>query len=313
MSEPHDEQPDPVRGLGTWLELVRLPNLFTAMADPAMGMVFVFGGLPAVRLDVLALLLIASSCLYAAGVVLNDLFDIEVDRRERPDRPLPSGRISRRAAVLLAGELMLIGLAAAWLAAALVGHLLPGIVAIGLAGCIFAYDALLKRTPVGPLGMGACRMLNVLLGMSIVPAPWHTEHWLVAGGMGLYITGIAWFARTEAGQSRRLPLAMALAVMISGIALMAAFPRFFDRLGYLLQSNWHMLMGVLGALIAWRCLRAVAEPNANRVQMAVKHAILSLVILDAAVCLYVGGQEPAMLVLLLLIPAAYLGRWIKMT
>ena len=37
-------------------------------------------------------------------MVLNDVFDAEVDAREQPDRPIPSGRVSRRAAALLAGD-----------------------------------------------------------------------------------------------------------------------------------------------------------------------------------------------------------------
>ena len=40
------------------------------------------------------LLLLASACLYCGGMVWNDYFDREQDRRERGDRPIPSGKVA---------------------------------------------------------------------------------------------------------------------------------------------------------------------------------------------------------------------------
>ena len=84
--------PRPPSRLLAWLQLMRLPNVFTAMADVAMGFLFTHPSLE--PLGVFCLLLLSSSCLYTAGMVLNDVFDLEMDRRERPQRPLPSGRMS---------------------------------------------------------------------------------------------------------------------------------------------------------------------------------------------------------------------------
>src|SRR5205807_5536293 len=91
----------------TYAQLVRLPNLFTAFADILLGALAT--GSVRERRDQIALLLIASGCLYCGGMVWNDFFDIEQDRRERPDRPLPSGRISRVAAGWLGVGLLLAG------------------------------------------------------------------------------------------------------------------------------------------------------------------------------------------------------------
>src|SRR5262245_28722487 len=74
-----------------YAQLVRLPNVFTALADIALG-ALVTAALPA-HWPAFVLLLLASACLYSAGMVWNDYFDLEQDRRERPFRPLPSGRI----------------------------------------------------------------------------------------------------------------------------------------------------------------------------------------------------------------------------
>src|SRR5947208_1792551 len=45
----------------------------------------------------------------------------------------------------------------------------PGILAVLLAGAILLYDGVLKGTWAGPVAMGTCRFLNVLLGLAAVP------------------------------------------------------------------------------------------------------------------------------------------------
>src|SRR5947208_9514410 len=80
-----------------YAQLVRLPNLFTAFADIGLGWLGTLAlGAGTAGWPGFVLLLAASGCLYSAGMVWNDFFDVEQDRRERPFRPLPSGRISRR-------------------------------------------------------------------------------------------------------------------------------------------------------------------------------------------------------------------------
>jgi len=302
--------------LRAYLELVRLPNVFTAMADVAMGVLFVRAVAGPGDVATLGLLMGASALLYVAGVVLNDLFDYPRDLAERPERPLPSGRVSRRAAAWLGGEALVLGAMLAWAAAFLEGSLRPGLVGAILAASILLYDAAAKRTPAGPLVMGACRMLGVLLGMSVATGPWGGEHWVVAGGIGVFVTGITWFARNEAGRSRRVQLAGATLVMLGGIALLAWLPEQSERLIPRVARQpdlWRLMMAVLGALTAFRCLPAVLEPSRGNVQRAVGNAILSLVVLDAAVCFAVRGTGPAVGILLLLVPAMLAGRWIRMT
>lgn len=317
MNRPKAQIPPPST-LRAYLQLVRAPNLFTAMADVVMGFLFTHAAIGRGDAGVFALLMAASTLVYAAGVVLNDVFDFAVDFRERPERPLPSGRISLSLARWLGGELLVLGVALAWLAALLAGDVRPGLVGTGLAGCVVLYDAALKRTPLGPVAMGACRMLNVLLGMSAAAGPWRDEHWLVAGAMGTYIAGVTWFARTEAGQSKRRHLVPATSVILAGIGLLWVVPGRCDpaQLVSLLQEEpgrWTLLMAVLGAMIGFRCLRAVVEPVPYRVQMAVKQCILTLVILDAAACFVVRGIPGAVMVLVLLIPTVALGWWIEST
>ena len=302
--------------VGSYLELMRLPNVFTAMADVAMGFLFVQP--LAMQWDAwtLAVLLAASSLLYLSGVVLNDVFDLDIDRQERPERPLPSGRVSLFAARLLGWKLLVLGVLLGSGTVFLVGHFRPGIMAALLAACILLYDAWLKRTPIGPLAMGTCRAFNVLLGMSVLDAPLSTEHWLVAGGIVVYVMGVTWFARHETEPSSRVQLSLSTLVMAVGISLLAWFPHWSDRTIPHVQNDprhWYLLTGLLGLLIVWRCFWAVIEPVPARVRMAVAQCVLSIVMLDAVACYAIRGVFWAALILLLLLPAMFLGRWIEAT
>ena len=183
------------------------------------------------------LLIVASASLYLAGMVLNDVFDIELDREEQPYRPLPSGRISlrrcpaaglepaqhRRDACRRVRRSCLSRIPAAHADSLFIAWR-PALVAAGLAVLIVLYNAGLKRTILGPVAMGGCRTLNVLLGMSVLREDWRIEHWIVAAGVGVYIAGVTWFARDDARRSDRRQLTAAALVMLAGVALVGAMP-----------------------------------------------------------------------------------------
>src|SRR4029077_12222760 len=128
--------------------LVRLPNAFTAMADICLG-ALVTGALPE-RLAPFLFLLLASTCLYWSGMVWNDYFDLEQDKRERPFRPLASGRVPVEAAFRLGIVLFGLGLLGAaladWQNGVAWGSLTCAVV---LAAAILLYDSWLKRTWMG--------------------------------------------------------------------------------------------------------------------------------------------------------------------
>lgn len=308
----------PASKLSAYMQLLRLPNVFTAMADVAMGFVFVRGAMGLGPSDYVELVLLAAaSCsLYLAGTVLNDCFDYEADKQERPERPLPSGRIARSTATRLGWSLLVCGLILASATAFWIGSSRPVVVPMALVVCIVLYDGPLKRSMLGPMSpaplvMGGCRMLNVLLGMSATRSPWGSENWLVAAAIGVYIAGVTFFARGEARRSDRLRLLVGIVVMMLGITLLAQLPNYIPLT--ITPSRWRLFMTLMGALIAWQSLRAVINPSPRCVQMAVKQSILSLVMLDAAVVLGVAGPIPAVAVLALLVPTFVLGRWFYST
>src|SRR5688500_5061733 len=134
-----------------------------------MGFLFVRHSLE--PLGAFACLAAASALLYTAGMVLNDVFDIDIDREERPERPLPSGAISLAVAGTFGFTLLALGVVLGWIAGLVLGAdaaapWRSGLVATLLAALVVLYDVWLKRTPLGPIGMGLCRFANVLLGMS---------------------------------------------------------------------------------------------------------------------------------------------------
>jgi 4-hydroxybenzoate polyprenyltransferase len=308
--------------LRDYLELMRIPNVFTAMADVTMGFLFVQS--TDWRWSVwdswtLAALAAASCLLYMAGMVLNDVFDADLDSRQRPERPIPSGRVPLDSARRLGWRLLIAGVATGTAAAFFTGHLRPGVAAAVLAIAIVLYDAWLKRTPLGPVAMGACRTLNVLLGISAADVPLRAEHWLVAGAVGVYVAGVTWFARTESERSRRGPLLFGVFVMLLGIATLAWFPYWSHRAlpelwdTFVGIPRWWLLIISVAVFSVPRCLNAVADPTPGRVRIAVSQAILWIIILDAVACYAVRGIFWAGLILLFLVPATFLRNRLEMT
>ncbi|WP_422736391.1 SCO3242 family prenyltransferase [Micromonospora sp. WMMD729] len=138
-------------------ELVRAPAALSVPGDVVAGAAA--AGALSPRTPALAG---ASVLLYWAGMAANDWADRRLDAEERPERPIPSGRVTPTAALGLAAGLTAagVGLAAA------VGGRRAAALAVPLAATIWGYDLLAKNTAAGPAVMAACRGLDVLLGAS---------------------------------------------------------------------------------------------------------------------------------------------------
>src|SRR5262249_19180045 len=156
-----------------------------------------------------------------------------------------------------------------WLGAAAAGGLLGGAwwsastaLATLLVAAILLYDGWLKRTWAGPLAMGACRFLNVLLGLSLAPQPNAAPGGYVGRVVGVDSVGGTWFAGTEARESSRRGLSGAALVMLAGVLLALPLP------ALLAESAWPKgnallypyLLVAFGFLVGWPVYRAVSRP-----------------------------------------------------
>lgn len=260
----------------SYLQLLRLPNLPTAAADVLAG--YAVAGLPGT--GALLWLLPAGLALYAGGVVLNDAHDAALDAVERPERPIPSGQIGRGRAFVLGYALLGIGVAAAFAAGSVSGR-----IAMLLAAAVLLYDAWSKQRPLwGALNMGACRGLNLLLGVSAAPALLG-ECWHLALLPLAYVAAVTAVSRGEVHGGRRATGALALGLLYAvllGLLAMAWSPA---------VSGWALLPFLL--LLMFRVLppfwRAYLQPQPGPIRRAVQAGVLSLIVLDAAIAAGHGG------------------------
>jgi UbiA prenyltransferase family protein len=149
-----------VQQIKNYLTLVRFPNLFTLPSNILAGY-FSSNTYSQIEINTIILVILSSTCLYAAGVIFNDVADRKIDQKERPNRPIPSGKITQRNAMILALLLMAISITVSYLISAV-----TLIVVFILISTIMLYDFVLKNSLFGPAVMGATRVLNILLGAS---------------------------------------------------------------------------------------------------------------------------------------------------
>lgn len=299
-----------MKTLRTYCELIRLPNTFTAVADILAG--YWLASMTMRWSWQLGALLVASAALYSAGMIFNDLHDIETDRRERPGRPLPSGRIKTRNAKTLAVILSLVGVTAAALAGnrgeswagAVSPHNTTAIVALILLVFIVAYDFGLKSTPLGPVAMGACRGLNIFMPMTAVSSGFPDPQSIAAIALFVFITSVTYFGRHEVTRSTRGRLVIGTTGIIASL-LIAAVLVAWNRSG----DSYTLIVWLATSFLFVRvAFRAVRNPQPRMVQYAMKTFILGIIALDATFATAAAGWIAGAIVLALLIPSLVLGK-----
>lgn len=225
-----------------YAQLLRLPNTFTAMADPLAGWFAVGGGVPVWQLP---LLVGASACFYTSGIVFNDCFDYPLDSVEHPERPLPSGAVSLKTAWLLGSALMIVAL----VLAALAGPVPLGVGAF-LGAMIFFYNAWARRfAALRPLVLGTCRFANFLLGMRCLPV----RMWWMPATLGVYVTIITFLSRrgTNNPSFEQIIRGLLLGIIIIDAVLVLLSP-FGDWIGTLLVLSLLVPVIVLDRVFADR-------------------------------------------------------------
>ncbi|TWU41633.1 prenyltransferase [Novipirellula aureliae] len=317
-----------------WAQLVRLPNVFTVVADVSAGFLLVSQG-PEPLLAWL-LVVLAGVAFYWAGMILNDVFDLEIDRVERPNRPLPAGNICSIRARWIGWALLAIGILLGTLSGMLPNQThpttwLPAILSVVLAAAVYAYNGPLKNTPLAPSTMGFCRMLSFLLGTApvlILPhmsgEPFRDQYIIaIALGLGLYIMGITLMARDEATSpniaAEQSPnLKVGLVVMVIGAGVLAFAPRTalpdIQKTWYLSASrHFPFLIGMIVYPIVLRAYRCLRRPTPERIQMMIRSGILTIIPFSAAIAMLAAGPIWGLAIFTLIVPAFLLSAKLRMT
>lgn len=280
-----------------YLQLLRPANVVTAWADVLAG--GAVGGVAVTLADgpvlpqggSIAWLLVATTGLYGGGIVLNDVFDAGVDAEARPERPLPSGRASRRGAAMLGSILLLLGIGAAGQVT-----VASGLLAAAIAAGAVAYDGWAKdHVVLGPLAMGLCRGGNVLLGVSLVPALL-TSVWYLVFIPVAYVAAITAVGQGEVqGGTRRTGyLALGLVGTVLGALLSLGLKPDYEL--------WFAVpfVIVVGARVLPPFVRAARSPVPGPIQEAVEAGVTSIIPLNAVLAAGFGGWAYGLVVLALL-------------
>ena len=218
----------PARPLGlmrSYLELCRASNLPTVWTNTLAAVLLARRGEPfsAGALGAALAVGAALSLFYLGGMALNDVLDVEEDRRKKPQRPIPSGRISGAGAAVFASSLFGAGMA---LLLSLCGALatLSGLLLIGV---IYLYDRLHSRSAATVLLMAACRALVFITASLAVSGKVNQLVIYAAAAQFLYIVGLTAVARWEKARERSfhippIPWMLAAISLIDGVVMSLA-------------------------------------------------------------------------------------------
>lgn len=275
------------------LQLLRPANVVTAAAD-------VLAGAAAAGSHIQPWLIASTCCLYGGGIVLNDFFDRNLDAVERPERPIPSGRIGATSASTIGFILLGAGIAFASLANAA-----ACLIAIAISCSVLLYDIWGKHQKFfGPVNMGACRALNLLLGIATVPAAIATRLPLALLPL-VHIAAVTGVSRGEVRGGKREVALISLAAICAVVASLTII-------------GIHSLLALaIVALLAWRVIppfwRAYREPVPPLIRKAVRAGVLSLVLLNAAIAASFSNVLYSLIILGIAVLAALLARAFAVT
>lgn len=280
--------------------LARPANIITAYSDILAGYAAAAAATPAA----LPYLLLATTGLYGGGVVFNDVCDAELDAMERPERPIPSGTVSLAAATIFGAALLLAAVVTArrW-------SPLSGLLAAGTAIAALLYDRIGKHhAALGPVNMGLCRALNLLLGVT-AGGRISGLHSLLAAVPLCYIAGITSLSQGEVKGGTRV------AAILSGCWLGAGFVSFLVLVASQgVHAAWCLPFAIALLLrISGPFGRAFRSLTPEALRHAIKTGVLSLILLNASLAAVFAGPWYGVGVLLLYVPAMLLAKLFAVT
>ncbi|WP_132220567.1 UbiA-like protein EboC [Albibacterium bauzanense] len=286
---------------------MRPANIVTSVADVLAGIaisgIFLQESLTSATIGNIVLLCLATIGLYGGGIVFNDVFDYELDRVERPERVIPSGQLSLKGASTLGSSLLAFGIIMALLV-----NITAAWFAIFISISALVYNKWGKHhSLLGPPNMGLCRGLNLLLGVSILPAALNGI-WYVAVVPILYISAITMISRGEVHGSSKKPLYGAVALYSLVILMILAF-----------AWNRDMILFVIPFLVTFAfmifkpLIKAIKTPTGPAIGRSVKAGVMALILMNSAWAASTGAWSLAILIVFLLPLSLWLSRRFAVT
>lgn len=285
--------------LKAYLQLLRIPGIFTAISNVVMG--FMISQAPLQNQIMLIPLMISSGLLYLSGMVLNDYFDYGIDKAQRSSRPLPSGKISRRSALFLGVTFM----SCANLAVLSVGTQTIILSAI-ISTLILLYNIGLKSiAAIGVPILCAIRILNVLLGTTAVE--FDSNFVLVTIPLVFLIASLSVLGRIEIEVIRsKVLITSMILISLSIVSTLIII---------LSENNNHSYIVFLLLFIALNIYSSVKfiQKNSKSTQNKITHQLLSIIFLDATFVAAFSDLIYALMIAVLFIPAYLLTKRIYVT
>ena len=275
-----------------YLQLVRLPGIFTAFSNVLIGYFFSFSFNSEVIF--LPYLLATSGMLFCSGMIFNDYFDYNLDKKERSFRPLPSGKISKQNALLI-GFIFLI---LANISACFLGfHSL--IISLILSCMILFYNLKLKSISfLGILNLSVIRMLNILLGFSIIGISFEFIQYLFP--LGIFIVGISILAKNEIKSNlviyKKLNKIITI-ITITSVSILVITNFQFESL---------LFLGLFSFL-------SVYSLFFKKIQNQITFQLLLIILLDSILISFFVPLQFSILVSLLILPAYFISKKLYLT
>ena len=273
-----------------FFQLVRFPGIFTAFSNVLIGYFFSFN----LEIIYLPFLLAISGLLFCSGMIFNDYFDYSIDKKERSFRPLPSGKLSKSTALIIA----IVFLILANIFAFFIGSdtLLVSLI---LSSLVFFYNFKLKSFSfLGFLSLSIIRMLNVLLGFSINSISIEFLQYMIP--IGIFVFGISILAKNEMKSNlliyNKLNQIFVL-LTISFVSVLVINNFELDSLIFLLLFSFF----------------SVCSLFLKKIQNKITFQLLLIILLDSVLISFFVPPAFTILVLLMIIPAYIISKKLYIT
>jgi 4-hydroxybenzoate polyprenyltransferase len=271
------------RGASVYLRLGRVSNLPTVWTNAVAGALLA-GARPGA--GTLLTLALALSAYYVGGMYLNDGFDRDIDARERPERPIPSGLVSARRVFTIGFGLLAFGLAGVAGVSARPAPILAG---VALGATIVLYDAWHKANPLSPVIMGLCRVLVYFTAALAVSGRLAPPVLAGAACLLAYLIGLTYVAKHE-----NKPL-VARTWPLLGLAA----PVVYVAYGGVGTSNLVLLAAAGLAVWIFAAVRLLRSKAPKRIPRAVSSLIAGIALVDAALLARSGASVTVVLIVAL--------------